>query len=102
MPLMYGRSEKESAGPTEALRKLSDLASLLLPVSGESDVPLESKSDEAGTLARTASLAPWTQQRKLKREIVLVQGPPGSGKSLFVWSLYSRFGESLWISFRLI
>ncbi len=28
-----------------------------------------------------------------RRDIVLVQGPAGSGKSLFAWSLYSRFGE---------
>jgi hypothetical protein len=42
-----------------------------------------------------ASLAPWSaRQDRQRRDIVLVQGPAGSGKSLFAWSLYSRFGQS--------
>jgi hypothetical protein len=46
---------------------------------------------------RQASLAPWTNAQGKgggndRRDIVLVQGPAGSGKSLFAWSLYSRFG----------
>jgi hypothetical protein len=41
-----------------------------------------------------ASLAPWSaRQDRQRRDIVLVQGPAGSGKSLFAWSLYSRFGQ---------
>ena len=41
-----------------------------------------------------ASLAPWSaRQDRQRRDIVLVQGPAGSGKSLFAWSLYSRFGS---------
>ena len=54
---------------------------------------LESK-DNSIALSRTASLAPWSVgSQRDQQDIVLVQGPAGSGKSLFAWSLYSRFGQ---------
>jgi len=54
---------------------------------------LESK-DNSIALRRTASLAPWSVgSQRDQQDIVLVQGPAGSGKSLFAWSLYSRFGS---------
>ena len=109
VPLMYGRTEAESSGPRGGLKPLSDLAKLLLPRPDDGDGALEEKSGGAGAVdgdgdggafQRQSSLAPWSlavvgsgQQERQRRDIVLVQGPAGSGKSLFAWSLYSRFGQ---------
>ena len=50
--------------------------------------------DNSIALRRTASLAPWSVgSQRDQQDIVLVQGPAGSGESLFAWSLYSRFGS---------
>ncbi len=106
VPLMYGRTEAESSGPREGLKPLSDLARLLLPRSDDGDGALEKKgggvadAGDSGALQRQASLAPWSaaaqsDSDQQRRDIVLVQGPAGSGKSLFAWSLYSRFGECM-------
>ena len=106
VPLMYGRTEAESSGPSEGLRPLIELAKQLVPRSDDGDGALEEKSGGAGAvdgngdggaLQRQASLAPWSaaaqsDSERQRRDIVLVQGPAGSGKSLFAWSLYSRFG----------
>ena len=75
---MYGRTETESNGPSEGLQPLSELARQLLP--RPDDGALEEKGSEANGALKG-------------RDIVLVQGPAGSGKSLFAWSLYSRFGQ---------
>ena len=104
---MYGRTEAESSGPRGGLKPLSDLAKLLLPRPDDGDGALEEKGKGAavdgggGAFERQSSLAPWSLavagsgQERQRRDIVLVQGPAGSGKSLFAWSLYSRFGQSL-------
>ena len=42
--------------------------------------------ERATGVPSTVNEAPWASRR------VLVQGPAGTGKSLFAWSLYSRFG----------
>ena len=95
---MYGRTEAESSGPREGLKPLGDLARQLVP--RPDDVAIEEKGGAAdgGAPQRQLSLAPWASARssqELRRDIVLVQGPAGSGKSLFAWSLYSRFGQPI-------
>ena len=97
VPWLYGRSEAESSGPRESLKPLSDLARLLLPRPEDGDDALEKKGD-SGALQWQTSMAPWSAAAqsdpdRQRRDIVLVQGPAGSGKSLFVWSLYNRFGQ---------
>ena len=101
---MYGRTEAASNGPSEGLKPLSELARLLVPrPDDDASAAWEAKGatngDAGGAQQRQASLAPWSAvaarsgQERRRRDIVLVQGPAGSGKSLFAWSLYSRFGQ---------
>ena len=95
VPLMYGRTEAESSGSRQGLKSLSDLASQLIPRPDDAALEEKGTHGDSGALQRQASLAPWSTQsgQALSRDIVLVQGPAGSGKSLFAWSLYSRFGQ---------
>ena len=98
VPLMYGRTEAESSGPSEGLEPLSDLAKLLVPRPG--DALQEQITAGGDAVKRHEYLAPWAAsvgpgQERQRHDILLVQGPAGSGKSLFAWSLYSRFGRAL-------
>ena len=86
VPLLFGRSESELRDPSAVLETLSALATRLVP--RQDDQP---EAAAAGDDAIGAS--PWKQRAEnSKPQIILVQGPAGSGKSMFVWNLYSRFG----------
>ena len=83
-----------SNGKREGFKSLNDWARLV-PRSDDTTLEKKGTDGESGALQRQASLALWSTKavQDLRRDIVLLQRSAGSGKSLFVWIVYSRFGR---------